>query len=298
MPRAGRPTRRVWSNTVVGNAGLELGQVAMGTLYHSAEEFADAFRREDPVAAFVQFILATRQNPRSKKTYEDALKAARDPGPTPYWLKDVIAAAFAVYCTVRRSAAPMAPRPRVVTTGSMHLPRRIQRILNRHGIPGHTQSDRRTVHQKAMDNFDVLWETIRDVHVVLWLDNYYRRRFVANPAVGYTALSCSVLSVLHIRRIPMCPAPPTINELLRARGAVAQELGGAARRLVAFVKTLTANTIAPDEIRVPLDLPRTNVRSLQWQPLRMMGQSVGRNDHTWLAWLLQRDKGVKKFCLC
>ena len=172
----------------------------------------------------------------------------------------------------------------------MHLPRRVQRILDRHGVGGQTQSDRRTVHQKAMDNLTLLWASMEGVHCVLWLDNYYRKRFVANPAIGYTALSCSVLSVLHIRRIPMCPAPPTIFDLLRARTALAQEMGGAARALVDFVRDLTARTIGADEIRVPLDVPRHDVQSMQWQPLRMMGQSVGKNDrtvvsHQFLLWL-------------
>ena len=63
---------------------------------------------------------------------------------------------------------------------------------------------------------------MKDFQYTLWLDNYYRRRFVANPAVGYTSLSCSMMSVPHTARFPMCTLPPTINDLLSSRATVAQ----------------------------------------------------------------------------
>ena len=263
---------------MVGTAGLQLGEVAVGILYHTAADFLDAFRREDAVSAFVHLILSSRQNRRTRHTYDEALHTARTSAVLPRWLHDVIGAAFATYCVVRRSAAPNEPRPRVVPHGGMQIPRRVQRILQRHGVMGQTHSDRRNMHQKAMDNLTVLWHSMDGVHCAVWLDNYYRRRFVANPATGYTALSCSVLSVLHIRRIPMCPLPPTINDMLRARVTLAQNIATEARELVAFVKQMVARTIQYDEIRVPLDVPRTGVQSMQWQPLHMLGQTVGRND--------------------
>lgn len=260
---------------MAAQAGEYFGGLAT-QFYRDVVEFTAAFARQESCAAFVEATLASRRCRRRRQKYSDALLAARRPAP-PQWVRRLMHESFALYCVYRRTAVPGAQKPDTVPEGSVHFPRTLQRLLVHHGVFGQTLSDRRTIRERSNERFNKLWRKMRGRQVTVWMDNYYRRRFVANPAIGYTALSCSVLSVLHTEDLAICPLPPDLGDLLRARGRMAQELHTMARKLTDFVRDMMSCTINPSDVRVPLDVRRDRVRSLQWSPLQMTRESVSNN---------------------
>ena len=65
------------------------------------------------------------------------------------------------------------------------------------------------------------------------------------------------------------PTMPTASDLLINRSRLCLETGRAMQRLLQVVGDVTERTVLRDEIRVPLDVPREGVRSLQWTPLAL-----------------------------
>ena len=114
---------------------------------------------------------------------------------------------FGLYCILRHAAAPLEVRPDVLPHGSLHIPRRVQWRLTHLGQAGYTFSNRQSLREQANERFHHAYNGMRGVHCCVWMDNYYRRRIVANPAVGYYTLSCTVFSVLYVSRLAMCPSP-------------------------------------------------------------------------------------------
>ena len=273
MPRRGRPVAPV---TLSAAAGSFHGGIAAGVLYANQAAFSEAVRREEAATAFVEYILACRACRRRRHTYA-RFQELLGRGQRPLFVSRVMQEAFAVYCIARRVAAPQAPRPEVLTESGVHLPRRVQRTLRHHGVTGDTISERRTLRDRAQDQRDRLWRTMYKRQCVVWVDNYFRKRFVANPAVGYNALKCSVVSVLHVPEVDMCPPLPTVDELLRNRSPLTQRLECAVRDLLDTVSDITSTDIVPGTIRVPLDISRPDVRSLQWTPLMMSPLWVTKN---------------------
>jgi hypothetical protein len=150
-------------------------------------------------------------------------------------------------------------------------------MLRSRGISGETESVRRTLHERAIRRFGDVWERMRDNHCVLWVDNYYRRRIAANPAVGYSSLSCSVVAALCTRSMRINPPSLGMVQIVRNRVVVAQRLMEYAGRMCDFVQSLVSHQVDLDDVRVPLDIPREHVRSLQWEPVIMVPSNVSEN---------------------
>ena len=237
-------------------------------------DFEAAIVREDAVTAFVEVVLSSRVCYRRRRSYDNFIAAVRQ-GRRRGFTRRVVSEAFALYCLLRRTAVPSAPVPTVLADlGGVHLARRVQRHLRRHGIVGHTVSDRGTLQARANVRLAEVWDAMEDSFCVVWMDNYYRKRFVANPVIGYNSLSCSVLSVLNTRRFPTAPELPTLPELVVRRQGVTADLIAARTKLLAIVTDLNTTDVTVGDIRVPLDVHRPSVKSLQWCPFQLSPLSV------------------------
>ena len=230
----------------------------------------------EPVMHFLSAVLAARQNPRSRRSVS-TIQTEWTLGNRGRFVIDAATSAYGLYCLYRQSAVPSAPQPALASDGMSHIPRRLQRHLRMRGVVGHTMHNRQTLRQRAEEQRRHVWRKIKDRWVVLWVDNYYRRRFVANPAVGYQAISCSAVAVLYTPRIPMCPLMPSMSDLLRSRRSVADGLLGYIPRLQRMIAGLTCDEVFTDDIRVPLDVRREHVRSIQWVPFMLSKKRVSEN---------------------
>ena len=102
---------------------------------------------------------------------------------------------------------------------------------------------------------------------MMWVDTFFRPHCVHNPGVmGNARLNCTVMEVLHVPSLRPSlgmPAFSTWNTMMeRMVGSIVIHWD----RLLAVIERLnsscTAGRLQP-EVRVPLDVHRTGVRSLQ-----------------------------------
>ena len=111
--------------------------------------------------------------------------------------------------------------------------------------------------------------------VILWLDNWYRKRFSSDPQHNDMSLNVSVLAVLHITEIPVFPGYVTLQTMVNAVPSVSRALTQALRRVHGGVRTVNEEPLQTEWIRVPLDVQRTNMRSLQWLPCQLTELTAG-----------------------
>ena len=286
MPRRGRPSGPL---SVAATAGRLLGRAAARCYCVDEDDFLQGVLTDDDVVVFADAILNSRVCRRRQRSLLQLREALSAPRPVP-WARMILSQAFALYCVFRRSAVPYDSRPDVLQGGGVHLPRRAQRLLAWHGVLGQTISTRDTLRRRAATAQRKLWNAMRGRHCVVWLDNYQRKRFVANPATGYQNLLCSVMSVLNTDAFDMCPRMPTLSELVVGRSRVAQQVTSAMHRLLQRVADVTERTVQFDEIRVPLDVVRQDVMSLQWRPFVLSPLCcTGSSDFVTLLEFLRAD---------
>ena len=120
----------------------------------------------------------------------------------------------------------------------------------------------------------MLWDSLFDTQVVLWLDNWYRRRFSCVPQRNDVSLNVSAMAVLSITDIPLFPGYLGLDVVVARVRGVAQRIAAAGERLHEGVGRITSEDLKPEWIRVPLDVQRTGMRSLQWLPYQLTEETV------------------------
>ena len=111
--------------------------------------------------------------------------------------------------------------------------------------------------------------------IVVWVDNFYKRRFGVNPTCTDNSLNGAVLAVLHTVRFGPWQGHPSLGQLLDRVELTAALIRNASKRLAEWVADLQENPPKFGEIRAPLDQNRTQCRSLKWTPLTLEEQAPG-----------------------
>ena len=105
------------------------------------------------------------------------------------------------------------------------------------------------------------------VHSVIWVDNFYRRRALNQPQRPYAELNCCVAAVLQTCNLPPFPGIPQCTHYPEMAVAAAALLRRHFYHLRELVESFCESGLTAAEIRVPLDVPRSGVRSPEWLPL-------------------------------
>ena len=153
----------------------------------------------------------------------------------------------------------------------VHLSRQSRRLLASTGVVKKTVPSLRSASTSAVQE---LWSSIKDRQVVVWLDNWYRKRFSCDPVNNDMSLNVSAMALLHITEIPMFPGYPSFGDVVNGISSVALLIRDAGPRVHAGVEFLLENDLQRDWIRVPLDVQRTGMRSLQWMPYLLTEETV------------------------
>ena len=82
-------------------------------------------------------------------------------------------------------------------------------------------------------------------------------------------LNVTAMSVLHTTAIPMYPGFPTLDDLLQRIPQTAQTIAASFREFPRAVDALRRDPPEAQYVRVPLDVHRDSIRSLQWYPLTL-----------------------------
>ena len=110
--------------------------------------------------------------------------------------------------------------------------------------------------------------------VVVWLDNWYRKRYGSDPLSNDMSLNLSVMAVLHTTALPTFPGHLMLNQLFDGVCGVVQVLLDAFPAIRRGVAVVNEKDLQPEWIRVPLDVQRCDMRSLQWLPYALTEQTV------------------------
>ena len=118
----------------------------------------------------------------------------------------------------------------------------------------------------------------QDRQLVLWIDNWYRPRFTSDPHRQDCSLNVSAMAVLHITGTSRFLGHPLLSELLSRVDEVAHDLFLHERAFLDAVRHIASETIQLEDIRVPLDVHRSGVRSLQWRPFMLTALTVSSQE--------------------
>ena len=154
----------------------------------------------------------------------------------------------------------------------MHLSRQARRVLGETGAVARSVPNLSKASGEAARR---VWASCKDKQVVVWLDNWFRKRFGTDPRQHDMCLNVSVLAVLHIDPIAMFPGHVSLNHMVQLIPTLAKQLAQYAARIVSGVALVNDDDLEVSWIRVPLDVHRTGMRSLQWTPFQLTEYSVG-----------------------
>ena len=123
-----------------------------------------------------------------------------------------------------------------------------------------------------------LLEDLKVYPFVLWMDNFYRRRFCPTPHSSDKSLNTTVFAVCSVPiRLDPFPGYSSLSSIVgRIDTTTTASYTTQQEHHTLFVNTYNA-IIAMNRVRCPLDIRRCRVVSSQWCPLLMSDEVTGSN---------------------
>lgn len=255
----------------------KMGSFAKDCLFpDGAALFAAAVDVTSRAREFVRAICAIRQGRRGLNADAMIMKYAALNGSPPLGkrntgLRMLIQQVFMFYLAVRHLACPREARP-VSPLDDLNVTRADRRVLASTGLlPASLPS----LSDRATARCQKLWDSIQGRQVVLWMDNFYKRRFGVNPTCTDKSMNGTVLSILHLPRLGTFTGHPTLKQLCDRIWLNVKLLRSADRELVSFVRSCADESHDWTEIRVPLDIVRTDCLNPKWHPFSLEEEAPG-----------------------
>lgn len=250
------------------------------------------YSHEPGALELLQFCLSLRANRRTRKTaWQVRREWARIHGPAKpqpsRWYNLLVKNVVAQFRHWRKMAYPV-KAPRVVPALQNRLSRSLRRMF---GYAGVVRVDVPTLRKQALSAADNLRADLDNQAVVLWVDNWYWERYGTSPANPVLSQNVTAIGVLVLSSTATGPAQGTrshqfptfpghlgLHHCTVRVDNVAASVVSAVATLVRVVQELSRQQIASDWIRVPLDVNRQTVSSLQWRALMLTQQRVSHNE--------------------
>ena len=265
-----------WRQFAAARQGVELGALCLSFLVAGVAHLRNLLSVPGhPLQALLAMVMFTRPTKnRGPGGWVDVLRMIASPSPLPRWVSQLLKNTYATYLALRHAAAPRRPLPRMQTQAGVALPRAVRRVLRSSGIQADTD-DPATIHQRASQVLVTLWRSLAERHAVLWFDNFFKPRYFVNPALVQGSLNCTVMAVLHTCSLNGYRGLPALGELVGRARAAADGVWQRQAVLVAAVERIRSVPLNAMAFRIPLDVVRRHVRSLQWRPLSLNDDQVG-----------------------
>ena len=229
---------------------------------------------QHPLMDVLAVVVFTRQRTGRRYNWNMLLQQLRNvQADLPRWVTTLLECTFSLYRVIRHAARPRGFLPLLRTESGASLPRAIRRSLRHAGVRVRTD-DMATVHEQAQRVWLTLWRSLANRHAVLWFDNFYKPRYLANPGRAEGSLNCAVMAVLHTTDLSGYQGLPPVSQLRRRAMAAGAGICSWAPEVIAAVGRIRALPLKRDDFRVPLDVVRDNVRSLQWRPFSLNDDRV------------------------
>ena len=226
---------------------------------------------------FINFCLQLRDDSRGRKEWYQFMQENRErvAGRKPSrWFLPFCYEAFNMYLLFHLRWKPRSVRANQDALSSCN--RETLRKLARTGQCKYKQVPLvDVVRGKAGQVVDALTNT----QCILWVDNFYRRRFAPSPHNSNLSLNSTVFTCLTL---PFNVGPfngyPSLSTLSASVQIVAAAIADGQRAHRAHLSTLERKNLQLKDIRAPLDVKRDRVRSLLWRPAHLSELVVGKNE--------------------
>jgi hypothetical protein len=113
-------------------AGDAFGAIASVHLLETYDDFVREVVNRTEVCCFVVAVLDSWRRSRERRTVDEVRMAVRW-GRTHGWVRQALQAAYGIYCLFRSSAVPRAQQPDLGGEHSLHVSRRLHRVLRTRG---------------------------------------------------------------------------------------------------------------------------------------------------------------------
>ena len=163
---------------------------------------------------------------------------------------------------------------------------RSSRLLSHTGA---VDRDRRTLQERADQAARSLWADIQGKQIVLWLDNWYWEVYQADPETSNASQNVSAWAVLVVdnltgsrlvtrsSRITSWTGHSTLLQLFGEVDSLGRSLTNTVSELGRRLTRVDQCPFQREDVRVPLDVKRPRIRSLQWQPWALSQLKVSSN---------------------
>ena len=141
---------------------------------------------------------------------------------------------------------------RIDLPGGQMLGRQASRTLQQHGAASIGPGGLSDLRARASERLAALWNSMADVHCVLWFDNYVRPRAFVDPNRGFVLYDCTVFGVLHTAQLPDFGGLPHVTQLADQRQVVVTALLAMYPVFLELLAQVQAMNFAPTDVRVPL----------------------------------------------
>ena len=256
--------------------GEEVGAICAAEHVSSPEHLQELLSVDGhPLRRLLAMVLHTRFHRNRRYNWRDVMKHLESPWHTlPQWMQQLLTRTYAMYRTIRQAAAPRHRQPPLRTRANVLVPRQVRRDLKPAGVHVNVESNK-TIKRRANERWTKLWASMEGVSVVMWFDNFYKPKYMANPNRENSSLNATVMAVLHTTALPLFPGLPPLAELVRRSRVAADAVCALHASLVDTVHTIQHLHLTRDRFRLPLDVVRYDVKSLQWTPFLVTDDQVG-----------------------
>ena len=284
MRRPSLPSLAVQINTTMDalySVGRSLGDAAAALYAPTYPDFVYLLAvANTPLLPFVEVALALRRNRRTRRGAQAVLGALVASVEMPRWVHTLLQSAYALYVVARLEAVPREPQaqPYVAGPGVPSLSVWMLRRLRTMGMRWMTPALRRSLKERGTAAVRQLDAECRGKYVVLWFDNFWKRRYVMNPSVGYHALNATVAAV-HIAAgpIPAALPFPDVEDLPVRCRLVAIDVRRERAKLRALVEAVGVGRLTREDVRIPLDVARQGGVAPEWRPARVLDHEMNLN---------------------
>jgi len=285
MPRSYR-ARRIMPvfNTALrrrlAHCGEDLGEVCGRYYCDTLSQFTDLLNiKGHPMWCVVQVLNNATLDPRRRFELKELRLTLCSGRRLPLKVKWFLEQCFGfLYSTMRFRAVPRAPQPTIQSSHNVHVPRHLRRNLRQRGVRSLAPVVRASVQVRAEAALLSLWDSMAGRSLVMWFDNFYLGRWTSDPMSENRSINSSVVSVLHLPPLPRFGGHPPISKLLTGcRAACSIILNTFPALKAQSEELLHSSLISRLTIRVPLDVIRSGVQSLQWKPFALTGDVIGTN---------------------
>jgi hypothetical protein len=111
-----------------------------------------------------------------------------------------------------------------------------------------------TLTASASEAAKLLWESIRDKQVVVWVDNFYRRRHGTDPQKDDLSLNVSVMTMMVTIDLRPYPGHPPLRDIVQSIPGLSTRVTGLVSDILKGVESVVAEPLQCSWIRVPLDI--------------------------------------------